>query len=321
MSISWDDLHEFEDLAAGSFGVLQKADYLGTEVAVKEFLDLSGQPGFDLKKYIGREVEILQATRHPNVVQFMGCCLHDNKLYLVTEFVPGGNLKRWIKDSQKDFGWRLRVGFATDVSRALSYLHAHKIIHRDLKSENLLITENRRIKICDFGFSREVAVTPEERKRLSFCGTDAYMAPEIMLGMDFDERVDIFSFGVILCEIITRSIAEEEKFKRDVPFMNIAPDSICADLGCPPQLLEIAVACTDADPEKRPKLKDIMQKLRLLEAETIKANPEHLGVLRNSALSLIGHDTLQRSDSVASIISVEDESVHSSAGSRTLPAF
>ncbi|KAJ3037814.1 hypothetical protein HDV00_001315 [Rhizophlyctis rosea] len=221
-SIPWDDLSDFSDLTSGSFGVLRRADYLGTEVAVKEFLDISDQPGFNLKKYIGREVEILKECRHPNVVQFMGCTIHEQKLYLVTEFVPGGNLKQFIASTyvpltsksgsdprtpEECLPWRLRVSFAIDTARALVYLHAKKFIHRDLKADNLLLTENLRIKICDFGFSREQVTTPTDIKKLSFCGTDAYMAPEIMFSLPFDERADIFSFGVILCEIATRTSA------------------------------------------------------------------------------------------------------------------
>ncbi|KAJ3199175.1 hypothetical protein HDU67_003054, partial [Dinochytrium kinnereticum] len=100
----------------------------------------------DLKKYIEREIEILRDVRHPNVVQFMGCATHDNKLLLVTEYVAGGNVKEWIADLTRELGWRTRISIATDAARALAYLHAHDIIHRDMKSENLLVTENKRVK-------------------------------------------------------------------------------------------------------------------------------------------------------------------------------
>lgn len=162
----------------------------------------------------------------------MGCCENELKIYAVTEFVEGGNLKEVghltptpiitvfvisnllhpllillqliLKSitTSKPIKWRLRISFAEDCARALAYLHARQIIHRDLKSENLLLTANKRIKVCDFGLSRETPRNVEERRRLSFCGTDAYMAPEIVLGMPFDTSVDIFSFGIILLELI-----------------------------------------------------------------------------------------------------------------------
>ncbi|KAJ3321805.1 hypothetical protein HDU76_014021 [Blyttiomyces sp. JEL0837] len=116
---------------AGSFGTLAKADYLGTEVAVKTFLDIKQQDvGFDVHKYIEREVNILKEVRHPNVVQFMGCTIHDNKVLVVTEYVPGGNVKEWILDHTRDLHHRMRVSIAIDVARAMAYLHAHGIIHR-----------------------------------------------------------------------------------------------------------------------------------------------------------------------------------------------
>lgn len=82
-----------------------------------------------------------------------------------------------------------------DVARALAYLHARNCLHRDLKGENLLITENDRVKVCDFGFARIAARNEEEMKRMSYCGTDGYMSPSILLGEDFGLETDIFSLG------------------------------------------------------------------------------------------------------------------------------
>ncbi|KAJ3153355.1 hypothetical protein HDU86_005313 [Geranomyces michiganensis] len=293
-TIQWEDLTNFEDISTGSFGIVRKADYLGTDVAVKQFLDITDQPGFDVQKYISRETEILAGVHHPNVLQYMGLAVHENKVYLVTELIGGGHLGAWIQAAaagKENAGWRLRVSFATDIARALVYLHTHNIIHRDLKSANLLLTENNRLKICDFGLSRKAATSPEERARLSFCGTDGYMAPEIILSMDFDHRVDTFSFGVILCEIITMSTNEGQTFAREAPYFGIDPASIrpIGDTPCPPDLLAIAIGCTDADAAKRPQLKDVLLRLRKLEAELTKdaAGPlPHLGVLLGSGDSL-----------------------------------
>lgn len=126
-------------------------------------------------------------ARHPNIVQFMGICHHANQqLYIVTEYLPGGNLRNWIQAEREEprdllSSYRKRLGFAIDTARALAYLHARGIIHRDLKLENLLLTENLRIKVCDFGFSRSLkpwmemkspSSTGKSAKRLTMCGTD-----------------------------------------------------------------------------------------------------------------------------------------------------
>lgn len=115
------------------------------------FLDMKEIPQFNLEKYTTREVAILKEARHPNVVQFLGSCINEGKIYVVTEFVNGGNLSEFLTDQNNDISWRMKLNFAQDCARALVYLHANNIIHRDLKSDNLLVTENKRIKICDFG--------------------------------------------------------------------------------------------------------------------------------------------------------------------------
>jgi len=115
-----------------------------------------------------------------------------------------GNLRIYIYDKTKPFPWRLRASFATDIARALAYLHACRCIHRDLKGENLLVTPNGRLKITDFGFARIAARNADEVKRLAFCGTDSYVSPEILLGEEFHLLTDVYSLGVIFCEIASR---------------------------------------------------------------------------------------------------------------------
>ena len=132
----------------------------------------------------------------------------------------------YIHDKTKPFPWRLRMSFATDIARALAYLHARKCIHRDLKGENLLVTANCRLKITDFGFARIAARNEEESKRLTFCGTDSYMSPEILLGNEFDLPTDIFSLGVIFCEILARKLADDNTFRRTAPLFNIDDDEV-----------------------------------------------------------------------------------------------
>lgn len=90
MSIDWEEIEEIQELQSGAFGKVFKAEYLGTEVAIKEFIKVED---FDSQKYEDRERAILQECRHPNVVQFMGVTTHNEKLHVVTEFINGGNLK------------------------------------------------------------------------------------------------------------------------------------------------------------------------------------------------------------------------------------
>src|SRR5215471_12317964 len=139
---------------------------------------------------------------------------------------PTGNLRMYIHDKTKPFPWHLRLSFATDIARALAYLHARKCIHRDLKGENLLVTSNGRLKITDFGFARITARNEDESKRLTFCGTDSYMSPEILLGEEFDLPTDIFSLGIIFFEIAARRLADDNHFKRAPPTFSIDAEEL-----------------------------------------------------------------------------------------------
>ncbi|ORZ24939.1 kinase-like domain-containing protein, partial [Lobosporangium transversale] len=261
MRIQWSDLKTFDIIGSGSFGRVFHGDLLGTEVAIKECVR-SNSKAFD-EKYFKREVDILKQSRHPNIVQFMGICKRKKRFYIVTEFLPLGNLRRWIQDETKEFGWDTRISFAIDISLALAYLHHKNIIHRDLKGENLLISENMRIKVCDFGFSRVEAKDDDEMRRISYCGTDGYMAPEILLGEDFDCSVDVFSFGIVLAEMMARHVVDPQHFQRVPPDMSVSPDEILfrAQPGCPIELGELAIHCVQPLPQNRPKLKQIVERL------------------------------------------------------------
>ncbi|KAF9312962.1 hypothetical protein BG003_005763 [Podila horticola] len=265
MRIQWTDLKAFTSIGSGSFGRVFHGDLLGTEVAIKECVR-SESRAFD-EKYFKREVDILKQSRHPNIVQFMGICKRKKRFYIITEFLPLGNLRQWIQDETKEFGWDTRISFAIDISLALAYLHHKNIIHRDLKGENLLVSENMRIKVCDFGFSRVEAKDDDEMRRISYCGTDGYMAPEILLGEDFDCSVDVFSFGVILSEMMARHVVDSQHFQRIPPDMCISPDEILfrAQTGCPLELGELAIHCVQFQPYNRPKLQNIVERLTAIE--------------------------------------------------------
>uniref|UniRef100_A0A5K1JYU1 Cell surface hydrophobicity-associated protein n=1 Tax=Ganoderma boninense TaxID=34458 RepID=A0A5K1JYU1_9APHY len=229
----------------------------------------------------------MKEARHPNVVLYLGLSrAPDGRIFIISEFIESGNLRTYIYDKTKPFPWRLRMSFATDIARALAYLHARKCIHRDLKGENLLVTANGRLKITDFGFARIAARNEEESKRLTFCGTDSYMSPEILLGNEFDLPTDIFSLGVIFGEILTRKLADDHTFRRTAPLFNIDEDEVrrLASPGCPPTFIQLALDCLKQVPAQRPNTREILDRLRAIEAEVLARPSEtddiHLGTVK-----------------------------------------
>ncbi|KAI0830155.1 kinase-like protein [Trametes gibbosa] len=282
--IPYEDIKgDWKKLGSGSFGNVYKATYLGIDVAIKEVLPSTD---YDVAKYFEREWRLMKEARHPNVVLYLGLSrAPDGRIFIISEFIESGNLRMYIHDKAKPFPWRLRLSFATDIARALAYLHARKCIHRDLKGENLLVTANGRLKITDFGFARIAARNEEESKRLTFCGTDSYMSPEILLGNEFDLPTDIFSLGVIFCEIASRKLADDNTFRRTPPFFNIHEDEVrrLASPGCPQAFISLALDCLSQVPSERPTTRDILDRLREIEAEVL-ARPEaddiHLGTVK-----------------------------------------
>ena len=216
----------------------------------------------------------MKECRHPNICLFIGLSRApspDDRIFIISEFIENGNVRIYIHDKSKPFPWRLRLSFATDVTRALAYLHARKCIHRDLKGENLLVTSNGRLKVTDFGFARITARNEEESKRLTFCGTDSYMSPEILLGNGFDLPTDVFSLGIIFCEIGARKLADDNHFKRLPPSFGIDTEAARGLMspGCPPDYFQLCLDCISTKSEARPTTRDILDRLRVIEAEIL----------------------------------------------------
>lgn len=277
---------DWKKLGAGSFGNVYKGSYLGIDVAIKEVLP---SKEYDVAKYFEREWRLMKECRHPNICLFIGLSRApdpDNRIFIISEYIENGNVRLYIHDKSKPFPWRLRISFATDVTRALAYLHARKCIHRDLKGENLLVTSNGRIKVTDFGFARIAARNEEESKRLTFCGTDSYMSPEILLGDEFDLPTDIFSLGIIFCEIAARKLADDTHFKRHPPDFGIDVAEVRkrASPDCPSDFLNLCLECLNTDPSKRPTTRMILERLRAIE-EDVLLRPEegedvHVGSIK-----------------------------------------
>jgi LIM domain kinase 1 len=244
-------------------------------------------------------------ARHPNVVLYLGLSRApdpDNRIFIVSEYIENGlsqfhcinaqshampgSLRGYILNKSRRFPWHLRLSFATDIARALAYLHARNCIHRDLKGENLLVTSNGRLKVTDFGFARIAARNEDESKRLTFCGTDSYMSPEILRGEEFDLQTDIFSLGVIFCEIGSRKLADDCNYRRIPPDFNIDCDEVhrLASPDCPPSFLSLCLDCLADDPKARPSTRVILERLRKIEDEVLARPSEqsdmHVGSIR-----------------------------------------
>ncbi|KAF7817038.1 serine/threonine-protein kinase CTR1-like [Senna tora] len=274
LEISWDDLRIRERVGAGSFGTVHRAEWHGSDVAVKV---LSVQDFHDdqLKEFL-REVSIMKRVRHPNVVLFMGAVTKRPHLSIVTEYLPRGSLYRLIHrpTSGENLDQRRKLRMALDVAKGINYLHCLNppILHWDLKSPNLLVDKNWTVKVCDFGLSRFKANTFISSK--SVAGTPEWMAPEFLRGEPSNEKSDVYSFGVILWELATMqqpwSGLSPAQVVGAVAFQNrrlVIPPNIS------PALASLMESCWADDPNERPSFSKIVESLKKLlksPAEVIK---------------------------------------------------
>ncbi|PON56349.1 Mitogen-activated protein kinase kinase kinase [Parasponia andersonii] len=262
--IQWEDLRIGERIGIGSYGEVYHGDWNGTEVAVKKFLnqDFSGEALLQFRS----EVEIMLRLRHPNVVLFMGAVTRSPHFSILTEFLPRGSLYRLLHRPNPQLDEKRRMKMALDVAKGMNYLHTSHptIVHRDLKSPNLLVDKNWVVKVCDFGLSRMKHHTFLSSK--STAGTPEWMAPEVLRNEPANEKCDVYSFGVILWELATARI----------PWRGLNPMQVVGAVGfqnrrleipeeVDPEVAQIIHDCWERDPNLRPSFSQLMIRLRHLQ--------------------------------------------------------
>ncbi|RWR90653.1 Protein kinase domain-containing protein [Cinnamomum micranthum f. kanehirae] len=257
-------LLKFENkVASGSYGDLYKGSYCSQEVAIKVLKP--ERINLDMQQEFAQEVYILRKVRHKNVVQFIGACTTPPSLCIVTEYMSGGSVYDFLHKQKGVFKLPSLLKVAIDVSKGMSYLHQNSIIHRDLKAANLLMDENEVVKVADFGVAR---VQAQSGVMTAETGTYRWMAPEVIEHKPYDRKADVFSFGVVLWELLTGK----------VPYEYLTP--LQAAVGVVqkglrptipkhthPKLAELLERCWQQDPSLRPDFSEIIELLQQIARE------------------------------------------------------
>lgn len=274
--------------ARGTYGTIYRGTYGDKDVAVK-VLDwgedgmITAAEAASLRASFQQEVAVWHKLDHPNVTKFIGASMGTSNLKIpskssssdpqsslpkkaccvVVEYLPGGTLKQFlIKHIKKKLPYETVIQLALDLSRGLDYLHSKKIVHRDVKTENMLLDSEKKLKIADFGVARVEAQNPVDMTGET--GTLGYMAPEVLDGKPYDHKCDVYSFGICLWEIYCCDMPYADlsfaEFSSAVVQQNLRPH---IPRCCPHSLGNIMKRCWDPKPENRPDMNEVV---RLLEA-------------------------------------------------------
>eukprot|EP00658_Telonema_sp_P-2_P022657 TRINITY_DN19056_c0_g2_i2.p1 TRINITY_DN19056_c0_g2~~TRINITY_DN19056_c0_g2_i2.p1 ORF type:complete len:403 (-),score=91.36 TRINITY_DN19056_c0_g2_i2:293-1501(-) len=254
-----------ELVGAGSYAEVYHGELNGKQVAIKRFRTKHMSP-HEHEQFLN-EVHVLASLSHPNILGFEAAVATAPHFCIVTEYITPGSLQAVLKHAQEYMlPWPRRVGMACDIAAGMGYLHSFQppIVHRDLKPSNLLVQSDGLVKVCDFGSSRQVVATGT----MSVCGTPVYMAPEVLRGERYDESADLYSFGIVLWELLVREVP----FKGVIPVvagMKIAYEGArpavpaVEDLAETSQrdFLELLVQCWAQQSEERPRFQGVKTRL------------------------------------------------------------
>ncbi|CAN0343070.1 unnamed protein product, partial [Bubo scandiacus] len=211
-----------------------------------------------------REVQLMNRLSHPNILRFMGVCVHQGQLHALTEYMNGGNLEQLL-DSPVPLSWSTRVKLALDIARGLRYLHSKGIFHRDLTSKNCLVrceANGYTAVVGDFGLAEKIPTYSEgsEKEPLAVVGSPYWMAPEVLRGEIYNEKADVFAYGIILCETIARVPADPDYLPRTEDFgLDITTFRTMVGIDCPSAFLQLAFHCCSMEPTSRPSFLEITQ--------------------------------------------------------------
>ena len=240
-------------IGQGGFGAVFEAKWKKKKVAVKVC------PGNHVKN-LSREIEVLTSLpSHPHVLTFFGVALSSDAVstYIITELASHGSLYNYLHDKKEEPSPDQSLAWAQQIASGMQHLHSNNVVHRDLKSGNVLLALGLLAKVCDFGTARTLAKTAMTTQK----GTYRWMPPEIVEGVEanINKMCDVFSYGMVLYEI----------FARKIPYDDIPTDPLVGlavmqgkrppiPATLPPFLRPLLEACWKRDPSQRPQFEAIV---------------------------------------------------------------
>ncbi|MBN3306283.1 M3K12 kinase, partial [Amia calva] len=258
--VPFEEISDLQWVGSGAQGAVFLGKFHGEEVAVKKVRDIKET-----------DIKHLRKLKHPNIITFKGVCTQAPCYCIIMEYCAQGQLYEVLRAGRK-ITPSLLVDWSMGIAGGMNYLHLHKIIHRDLKSPNMLITYDDLVKISDFGTSKELS---DKSTKMSFAGTVAWMAPEVIRNEPVSEKVDIWSFGVVLWEMLTG----------EIPYKDVDSSAIIWGVGnnslqlpvpesCPDGFKILLRQCWNCKPRNRPSFRQILLHLDIASADVLSTPQE-----------------------------------------------
>ena len=272
------DLEFKEKIGEGAYGDVYRGYLWGQEIAIKQIRLDGGKEEAEEEtvREFRREMKIMKHLRHPNVVEFLGACMSEHSLCLLTEYMPNGSLEDHLTRLRRE-GKRMResrvVSLTLDVVKGLNWLHHKGIIHRDLKSANILLDAAGKGKLADFGLSHVRRRRDESMNGYhGVAGTPSYIAPEVLMGREYGVKADVYSLGVLINEMLA-TVAPYD----DTPLAQLGLPAFEAAVmsGGRPKLAEchnsaltqLVMDCWQTDADGRPTVESIMKTLERIDRD------------------------------------------------------
>ncbi|XP_061566352.1 mitogen-activated protein kinase kinase kinase 11 [Cololabis saira] len=269
-----------EVIGVGGFGKVYRGTWRGELVAVKAARQDPDEDISVTAQNVRQEARLFAMLTHPNIIALKGVCLQEPNLCLIMEYASGGPLSRAL--AGRRIPPHVLVNWAVQIARGMLYLHSEAIvpvIHRDLKSNNILLAqpienecmEGITLKITDFGLAREWHKTT----KMSTAGTYAWMAPEVIKSSTFSKGSDVWSYGVLLWELLTGEAPYKGIDGLAVAY-GVAVNKLTLPIPstCPEPFAQLMSECWDQDPHRRPNFSSILTQLTLLEQQVKEEMPQ-----------------------------------------------
>ncbi|XP_031109664.1 cysteine-rich receptor-like protein kinase 2 [Ipomoea triloba] len=289
------DFSEENKLGEGGFGDVYKGTLQnGNVVAVKKLTMISGRAMADFET----EVKLITNIHHPNLIRLLGYSGNQEELLLVYEYMANASLDRYIYgENRGKLNWMQRVDIIFGTARGLSYLHEVCIIHRDIKSSNILLDDEFQPKIADFGLAR-LSPKNKSHRTTKFAGTLGYTAPEYAIHGHLSEKVDIYSFGIVILEIISGRRSSDIRVEPVTEYLlelawnlyeneehlelvdkSLDPNEYKVDEV--KRMLEIALVCTQSPSNLRPSMSEVMGMLSSIDGSIIQRPQNRPTIITN----------------------------------------